>query len=258
MPKYFISHATEDRDFVESQILDLLNALDIKYWYSKDDIITSALWERSIKKALESCDGFLLIMSPNSAVSEWVKDELNWAIENKPGRVIPILYKKSRLEDFHIRLPRIQYADFSENSNSGPNKLIRLLNNIEFEANSRVNAIEGTWKGKFTQPQFGLDKLTEFPITIVIQISHKREFTGTIAVIAPDGQDVEFTLTGGFLYDRFCQFSYFAIDPGRVQFGTIIMELDEIGSLMSGNWIGYGAYSKKIVNGALTVHKIKP
>ncbi|GLU51539.1 hypothetical protein Dfri01_10000 [Dyadobacter frigoris] len=54
--------------------------------------------------ALEKCDGVLLIMSYESASSEWVKDEVNSAINRKLGKLIPILYKKCYRRTFIFAL----------------------------------------------------------------------------------------------------------------------------------------------------------
>jgi hypothetical protein len=91
MPRVFISHATSDRRFVEDALLGLLNALGFDAWFAEDDIETAEHWERSILAGLQASDWFVLVMSPNSTASEWVKDEVAWAIENRSNRVIPVL-----------------------------------------------------------------------------------------------------------------------------------------------------------------------
>ena len=255
MATYFISHASADRNFVEDQLLGLLNALGIKFWYSKEDIKTGDYWEGSIKNALESSDGLLLVMSPESAKSEWVKYELNWAMENRPGRVIPVLYKECKSEDFHIRLQRIQFADFYTNEGIGRNQLTHVLINVEHDANSRIKAITGAWKGTVDQEKYMDEQWVNYPIEILIKVTSRRDFSGSMSVASPEGNNVDFTLTGGFLFERFVQFSYYAIDPGRIQFGTIILELDATGKIMSGKWVGYGANTKNIINGQLTINK---
>jgi hypothetical protein len=81
MSKLFISHSTSDRKFVEDKLAGLLKALGFDVWFAENDIKTAEQWERSILAGLESSDWFVLVMSPRSAKSEWVKDEVNWAIE---------------------------------------------------------------------------------------------------------------------------------------------------------------------------------
>src|SRR5262245_46867965 len=113
MPKVFISHSTEDRTLVRKQILDPLFRAGIEIWYSVDSIRTADHWERTILQGLQGCDWFLVVLSPRAAKSEWVKDELHWAMEERQGRVIPVLIEPCDLRQFHIRLPRIQVLNFT-------------------------------------------------------------------------------------------------------------------------------------------------
>jgi TIR domain len=113
MPKVFISHSTQDRPFVEDELLPLLTRHGIDVWYAPDDIRSSSVWERTILDGLKACDWFALVMSPRSAESEWVKDELQWAIEFRTDRIVPILLEPCVPYEFHIRLARIQHVDFT-------------------------------------------------------------------------------------------------------------------------------------------------
>lgn len=125
--RVFVSHSTQDREFVEREIINQLEANGIKTWYSKVDIQSSAEWERSILRGLDSCDWFLIVMSTRSAASEWVKDELHWAIDKRPNRIIPVLIEDCNLRDFHIRMARIQYVDFRNPSRESRAQLLELL-----------------------------------------------------------------------------------------------------------------------------------
>jgi serine/threonine protein kinase len=125
--RVFVSHSTKDREFVEREIISQLEQNGIKTWYSKVDIQTAAEWERSILHGLESCPWFLLVMSPKSVSSEWVKDELTWAIDKRPNRIVPVLIEDCELRDFHIRLARIQYVDFRTPSREVRAQLMKLF-----------------------------------------------------------------------------------------------------------------------------------
>src|SRR5262249_16811773 len=125
--RVFVSHSTKDREFVEREIITPLEKCGVKTWYSKVDIQTASEWERSILQGLESCEWLLVVMSPQSASSEWVKDELHWAIDNRPNRIIPVLMEDCNLRDFHIRMARIQYVDFRDPSKESRFRLMELL-----------------------------------------------------------------------------------------------------------------------------------
>jgi hypothetical protein len=137
MSKLFISHATADRKFVELELLNLLKSLGFEVWFAEDDISTTEHWERSILDGLIKSDWFVLVMSPHSAHSEWVKDEISWAIDNRQGRIIPLLIEKCDLREFHIRLPRIQHIDFWKDPRQAREKLIKYLVDKEYQPHLR-------------------------------------------------------------------------------------------------------------------------
>lgn len=110
----FVSHSAMDRTWVEREIVDPLHRSSIRPWYSKAAISSASQWEREILRGLESSEWFLLVASPRAARSEWVKDELNWAMHNRPTRIVPVVMEPCNLWDFHIRLPRIQHIDFTD------------------------------------------------------------------------------------------------------------------------------------------------
>jgi hypothetical protein len=124
-----VSHSTQDRKWVEREIVRLLEDNGIKAWYSKLSIKTASQWEREILRGMESCDWFVLVVSPRAATSEWIKDELNWALYHRPTRIIPVIMETVNLWEFHIRLPRIQHIDFIEDSKYSRRELLRLINN---------------------------------------------------------------------------------------------------------------------------------
>lgn len=128
MIKVFISHATHDRHFVEAEIVPSLTAVGHSYWYSKESIRSAELWERSILRGLQESDWFVVILSVRASRSEFVKDEINWAIENRSGKIIPIVIEDCKLTEFHIRLPRIQYVDWRKESIAARRHLLELLN----------------------------------------------------------------------------------------------------------------------------------
>src|SRR5215813_8218489 len=120
----FVSHSTQDRKRVEREIVAHLSSHGIKPWYSKASISTASQWEREILRGMESCDWFLLVVSSHAAKSEWIKDELNWAVYNRPTRIVPVIMEECNLWDFHIRLPRIQNINFTRDLSGAKKALV--------------------------------------------------------------------------------------------------------------------------------------
>ncbi|HEX3149213.1 MAG TPA: toll/interleukin-1 receptor domain-containing protein [Gemmataceae bacterium] len=114
MPSIFISHATADRSFVVREIIGTLKQQGIRSWYAPSDITTSQDWEKQIRKGLQKAQWFLVVMSPRSAKSEWVKAEVKWAVENRwnPERIVTVLLEECDLLSFHLWIPRLQYIDY--------------------------------------------------------------------------------------------------------------------------------------------------
>ncbi len=128
-PHIFISYSSADLSFINS-LLDVCRETGYEPWYDVEGVDPGDEWETKIRKGLLTSRWLLLVMSPNSAKSEWVKDELHVAIsEGIP--VIPILLKDCRSLDFHIRVPRLEYIDFRQDIQSASKKLIKRLTGVE-------------------------------------------------------------------------------------------------------------------------------
>lgn len=111
--RVFLSHSTLDRGLVESAIVAPLDRASIPSWYARTNIKTATQWEREILKGMEGCGWFLMVASPQSAASEWVKDEVFWAMQHRPSNIITVIMQPCDLYRFHLRLPRLQHIDFS-------------------------------------------------------------------------------------------------------------------------------------------------
>ena len=264
MPQCFISHATTDRAFVEKELVGLLEAVGLEPWYAEVDIRTGEDWQHSIGKGLESTDWFILVLSPRSAKSEWVKDEVAWAISHRRGRIIPILIEPCEAGDFHLSLPRIQCVDFTADSNEARNRLIKLLVDSVHGLTVRSTAISGSWNGVGHQEESPDGKPIEAPVNLALR-TERKSILGEFQVVVPDRVKppkdgagpvvLDFSVTGGLMYERFIQLNYLADDPAVVRFGAMILELDAKGKDMKGKIIGFGAYAQKILTATMTLAK---
>ena len=76
----FLSHSNKDRKFA-SELVNVLRSHGIPVWYSRENIVGGQEWIDEIGTALNRCDWFIIILSPNSIKSMWVKRELNYALK---------------------------------------------------------------------------------------------------------------------------------------------------------------------------------
>src|SRR5260370_23803170 len=85
--RVFISHSAKDHEFVAKEIDSFLTNHGVETWFAEDEIRTADRWERAILQGLKACDWFLVVMSPRSAESDWVRNEVTWAFKNRLGKI---------------------------------------------------------------------------------------------------------------------------------------------------------------------------
>ncbi len=83
----FVSHSSQDAELA-SRIVDLVRARGIPAFYSPHNILGAQQWHDEIGNALARCDWFLLLLSPDSVASKWVKRELMYALRSDNYRGI--------------------------------------------------------------------------------------------------------------------------------------------------------------------------
>lgn len=123
----FLSHSDQDRNFA-TEIRDCLVAHGIPVWYSRISIVGARQWHDEIGSALSRCDAFLVILSPASVVSKWVKRELLFALtaDHYENSIVPLLHKPCEYSDLSWTLPQLEIVDFSRDHRSGCRDLLRI------------------------------------------------------------------------------------------------------------------------------------
>jgi adenylate cyclase len=90
--RVFLSHNHNDRQYVESQIREPLAVRNVETWYAEQDIIPGDDYIHRIEDGLLKCDWMLVVLTANSATSDWVRAEVNTALKDPrfQGRVVPL------------------------------------------------------------------------------------------------------------------------------------------------------------------------
>jgi formylglycine-generating enzyme required for sulfatase activity len=70
----FISHSSQDAAWCQSFVA-ALRAAGYTCFFDEDSIPGSAAWVASIERGVQSCDLFMLILTPAAWASQWVQDE---------------------------------------------------------------------------------------------------------------------------------------------------------------------------------------
>jgi tetratricopeptide (TPR) repeat protein len=95
MPDLFISHASADDPFV-AELRERLEALNIPVWVDSRNLRGGNKLRPEIEKAIEAAGGVLVVLSPSTINSPWVRSEIKKALEVEKSRadgyrVIPLL-----------------------------------------------------------------------------------------------------------------------------------------------------------------------
>ena len=122
----FISHAHQDEVFV-SKLTKLFQRHGIRYWYSPKHIVGAQQWHDEIGRALDRCDWFLVVLSPDAVQSKWVKHEYFYALNDDryAERIVPVLFKECRWKRLSWTLSQFQRVDFRQEYQDACLELLR-------------------------------------------------------------------------------------------------------------------------------------
>ena len=123
----FISHSSKNGAFI-ARLESVLAAHGIRSFVSKTNIHGAQQWHDEIGTALKRCDWFLLVLSPQSVRSQWVKHELIYALQARRyrGRIIPVLYRNCDADELSWTLSAIEWIDFRRDFDEACKQLFRI------------------------------------------------------------------------------------------------------------------------------------
>lgn len=111
--KVFISHSSIDKRFVRT-LKDDLDANGIDTFFDEDSLELGDSLKEKLDSALDESSHFVIILSPHSVNSNWVKYELTGAVklfaEKTLKKIIPIKYRECDLPN---DISGLLYADLS-------------------------------------------------------------------------------------------------------------------------------------------------
>jgi hypothetical protein len=131
MQKIFISYSRKDIDFARRLAGDLEKA-GYDVWWDISDLRGGDDWVREIPAAIEGSDFFIVVLTPNAAVSEWVRKEYTQALSLRK-KIIPIMLARTSVP---FALNTINYVDFT--SDNYAVSLRQLLDALEYKGDIAV------------------------------------------------------------------------------------------------------------------------
>ena len=124
----FLSHANANQQFAD-KLVAMLQRHGVPVWYSRINIVGAQQWHDEIGEALQRCDWFVVILSPESVESMWVKRELFFALSEKrfENKIIPVLYQPCNVKKLSwTLLSSFQIVDFTTSYEEGCQQLLRI------------------------------------------------------------------------------------------------------------------------------------
>jgi hypothetical protein len=115
----FLSHSSVDKAFVRKLAGDLKQQ-EISVWLDEQRILVGDSIAEKIGQGLAESDFFLIVLTPSSVGSEWVKKELNRAllaeIERREVVILPIKMGECEIPEL---IKEKKYADFTTSYKEG-------------------------------------------------------------------------------------------------------------------------------------------
>jgi hypothetical protein len=111
-----------------TRVAELLRAHGVPVWFSQTNIVGAQQWHDEIGSALNRCDWFAVLLSPEAVSSKWVKQELLFALRNDRynDHIIPLRYRDCDVMRLSWTLPAFQMIDFSAEFDAGCRDLLRI------------------------------------------------------------------------------------------------------------------------------------
>ena len=158
MQKLFISYSRKDMDFARKLAGDLEKA-GYDVWWDITDLRGGDDWVRTIPEAISSSQFVLVVLTPNSLESEWVRKEYTQALSLRK-KIIPIMLVPSSVP---FALNTINFVNFATGEYTENYK--KLLDALDFTGEPPV--VKPIEKSMFSNLPLWLRK---FGIPIIIGI----------------------------------------------------------------------------------------
>ena len=126
-PSVFVSYSSEDAPFAQS-LAKALSDRNVGVWLDRWELRIGDSLTKRIGQALHKNDFIVVVLSPASVQSEWVRQELAEAmlreIQQKRVIVLPVIARACRIPPF---LTDKKYADFTRDPDSALNSLVEAI-----------------------------------------------------------------------------------------------------------------------------------
>jgi len=121
----------------------------------------------------------------------------------------------------------------------------------------RLALVPGQWEGRIKQDVAVEGMGRGAKVDMSLSVDGRRIFGHANLTFRIDGKPSQLVLIveGRYQNDRFLKFGYTSNVAGATHFGTFILTMNPVGTRLSGRYLGYGAFSEKLVWGDIKLGK---
>ena len=123
---FFISYSRADTA-LQRKVVAELRGRGVKVWVDTENLVPgSPAWEREIEKSIRASSGVVVLLSPDSNNSQWVRREISFAEENDK-QIFPVHVIGDENDSIPLRLSSHQRVDLRRNFTKGIDELADAL-----------------------------------------------------------------------------------------------------------------------------------
>ena len=141
----FMSYSRKDEEIMRA-IAKFLRVQGIKVWVDNEKLIPGTpIWEEAVEKGIKDASAIVVVLSPDSKSSEWVRREISLADQHQK-RVFPVLVRGDENSSITLRLINRQYVDIRVNHDRGLQSLCDAISfyvsELELHENQSMQEID--------------------------------------------------------------------------------------------------------------------
>src|ERR1700690_496849 len=112
MGQIFISYSRRDTQTVDRIAASMKDA-GLDFWIDREDIKAGNTWRVQIVQAIDTCDAFVLMLSPNSAASDNVRKEIDLGQDSGRKMFVMMLEPTNLPAEIRYQLAGLQFIDLN-------------------------------------------------------------------------------------------------------------------------------------------------
>lgn len=95
--KVFLSYAPKDRSWAR-KLASRLEAEGLQVWFGERELLPGDNWAIRAGEALAKSDAMVVLLSPDSVESPWVRNEIQYALGSTQfrGRLVPVVVRPTK------------------------------------------------------------------------------------------------------------------------------------------------------------------